>query len=240
LKEAFDKNKSLRNYSQKSIPQACIPEKWKKYLYETKTIPCHGKTKKCKMLNIDKYEFLVYKLLKVGLDAGDIFIKDSRNFKSFEEDLISEKQWQQKDTLIKSLNLPYLHEPIETILERKETELEATIKRVNDSIRQGKNPDIKITGTGENIHWHLPYSNDEEPIDHSLYAQLPQMSIIDILTSLRLFISKQTAFLLLPICLVAMGSKNLIYRILLHVWLLLVKTLDFIKWQQFLMFPCRI
>lgn len=188
LKEAFDKNKSLRNYSQKSFPQACIPEKWKKYLYETKTILWYGKTKKCKMLSIDKYEFLVYKLLKVGLDAGNIFIKDSRNFKSFEEDLISEKQWQQKDTLIKSLNLPYLHEPIETILERKETELEATIKRVNDRIRQGKNPDIKITGSGENIHWHLPYSNDEEPIDHPLYAQLPQMSIIDILT----FVHQQT------------------------------------------------
>ena len=81
-----------------------------------------------------------------------------------------------------------MHETIETILERKENELEATIKQVDDRIRQGKNPDIKIKGSGENIHWHLPYRNDDETLDHPLYAQLPQMSIIDILT----FVHQQT------------------------------------------------
>ncbi|NHJ03183.1 MAG: hypothetical protein EAX86_13685 [Candidatus Heimdallarchaeota archaeon] len=55
-----------------------------------------------------------------------------------------------------------MHEPIETILERKENELEATIKQVNDRIIQGKNPDIKMKVSGENIHWHLPYRNDDE------------------------------------------------------------------------------
>ncbi len=188
LKEAFDKNRSLRNYPQKSFPQTFIPEKWRKYLYETKTIPWHGKTKKCKMLNIDKYEFLVYRLLKKGLDAGEIFIRDSRNFKSFEEDLINEEQWQQKETLIKSLNLPYLHKPIEEILASLETELEGSIQRVNDRVRQGKNPDIKVTGSRENTHWHLPYSNDEEPVDHALYSQLSQVSIADIVN----FVSQKT------------------------------------------------
>ncbi len=177
LKEAFSKNTRLSQYSQKSFPQACIPEKWKKYLYETKTIPRNGKVKKCKILNVDKYEFLVYRLLKKGLDAGEIFIRDSRNFKSFEEDLINDEQWQQKETIIKNLNLPYLHKPIEEILASLETELEETIQRVNDRVLQGKNPDIKITGSGENTHWHLPYSNDEEPVDHALYSQLPQVGI---------------------------------------------------------------
>jgi hypothetical protein len=188
LKEAFDKNRSLRNYPQKSFPQTCIPEKWRKYLYETRTIPLHGKKKKYKMLNADKYEFLVYRLLKKGLDAGEIFIRDSRNFKSFEEDLINEEQWQQKEIIIKSLNLPYLHKPIDEILASLETELEGTIQRVNDRIRQGKNPDIKITGSGENIHWHLPYSNDEVTVDHALYDKLPQVSIADIVN----FVNQKT------------------------------------------------
>ena len=93
LKETFARDKSLRDYPQKVIPQACIPEKLKKYLYEVKEIPWYGKTKKRRMLNADKYEFLVYKLLKQGLDAGDIFIRDSCNFKSFEEDILSDEQW---------------------------------------------------------------------------------------------------------------------------------------------------
>lgn len=181
LQEAFSNNKSLRDYSQKSFPKACIPEKWTKYLYEIKTVPWYGKTKKRRLLNADKYEFLVYKLLKKGLDAGDIFVRDSRNYKSLEEDLIDEKLWKQKDVLIKSLNLPYLHDPIEIVLARKEAELEALIKRVNDRIRSGENPDIKITGTGQNLRWHLIYRNDEEPVDHPLYSQLPQIGIADLL-----------------------------------------------------------
>jgi hypothetical protein len=50
------------------------------------------------------------------LEAGEIFIRDSRNFKSFEEDLIDEEQWKEKDVIIKSLSLPYLDKPIEEIL----------------------------------------------------------------------------------------------------------------------------
>src|SRR5467141_3633131 len=39
LQEAFRRDKSLREYSQQAFPKACIPEKWKKYLYEIKTVP---------------------------------------------------------------------------------------------------------------------------------------------------------------------------------------------------------
>ena len=133
-RKRFVKTKALRDYPQQAFPKACIPEKWKKYLHEIKTVPWYGKTKKRKMLNADKYEFLVYKLLKQGLDAGDIFIRDSRNYKSFEEDWISEEQWKQKDSLIKNLNLPYLHLPMAMIVAQKKAELEALIKRVNDRI----------------------------------------------------------------------------------------------------------
>lgn len=181
LQDALAKNKSLRDYTQKAFPQACIPEAWKKYLYETKRIPWYGKTKKRRVLNVDKYEFLVYKLIKKGLDAGDLFICASRTFKSFEEDWINEEQWQQKERLIQQLNLPYLHEPMAMILERKAAELEALLKRVNDRITKGENPDIKITGSGEQVRWHLPYHNDQEPIDHPLYSLLPQVGIVDLL-----------------------------------------------------------
>ena len=127
----------------------CIPEKPRKYLYETKEIPWYGKTKKRRILNVDKYEFLIYKLLKKGIDAGDLFIRDSRNFKSFEDDVISDEPWRQKDTLIKSLDLPFLHEPLEQVLDKLEAELEAAIQRVNEHIANGQNQHIKVSGSGE-------------------------------------------------------------------------------------------
>jgi TnpA family transposase len=188
LKEAFAKNRSLRDYNLSAFPQAFIPHKFERYIFDSKPVQVNRKSKKSKVLNVDKYEFLVYKLLKDGLEAGEIFIRDSRNFKSFEEDLIDEEQWKEKDRIIKSLSLPYLDEPIEEILSSMEIELEETIKRVNDRIRLNKNPDIKITRKGENLRWHLLYHNDEEPVDHSLYSQLPQIGIVDLIG----FVHQQT------------------------------------------------
>ena len=49
---------------------------------------------------MDRYEFLVYRLLRNRLEAGDIFCRDSIRFRSFEDDLIDDLQWQQKEKLI--------------------------------------------------------------------------------------------------------------------------------------------
>lgn len=191
LKENFSRGKSLGECPQKTIPQACIPDKLKKYLHEFKEVTWYGKTKKRRVLNVDKYEFLIYKLLKKEIDAGNIFIRDSRNFRSFEDDIISDELWQRKDVLIKNLDIPFLQDPIAQTLDDLETELEALIQRVNQRIVAGENKDIKITGSGENQHWHLPYHNDQEPVDHPIFSHLPKLGIVDVL----LFVHQQTGCL---------------------------------------------
>jgi len=35
----------------------------------------------------DRYEFFVYRQLRQGLEAGDVFCRDSVRFRSFEDDL---------------------------------------------------------------------------------------------------------------------------------------------------------
>ena len=59
----------------------------------------------------DRYEFWVYRLLRNGLEAGDIFCRDSVRFRSFEDDVacgshqcdrtrVDDEQWQKKEQLI--------------------------------------------------------------------------------------------------------------------------------------------
>jgi len=75
LKEVFASGKSLTDCPQRTLPTHCIPERLKKYLYETKEVPWYGKTKKRRVLNVRKYEFLIYKLLKKGIDSGEVFFE---------------------------------------------------------------------------------------------------------------------------------------------------------------------
>src|SRR5258708_27386673 len=46
------------------------------------------------IIHADKYEFLVYRLLRNRLEAGHIYVSDSLRFRSFDEDLIPKDTWQ--------------------------------------------------------------------------------------------------------------------------------------------------
>jgi hypothetical protein len=70
LKNMFRKGKSLSQYPPNTFPTRFIPENTKRYLYRQNS---QGR----KYLLVDRYEFLVYRLLHNGLLAGDIFCRDS-------------------------------------------------------------------------------------------------------------------------------------------------------------------
>ena len=87
LGECFDKGKSLSRCSFDQIPKAFIPQGMNAYLYQK-----DGDGNRS--IHADKYEFLVYRLLRNRLEAGDIYVSDSLRFRSFDEDLIPKDTWQ--------------------------------------------------------------------------------------------------------------------------------------------------
>jgi hypothetical protein len=58
-----------------------VPEKMRRYLYEKDG--CRGKR-----LLRDRYEFLLFRQIKHGVDAGDVFCRDSVRFRSISDDRI--------------------------------------------------------------------------------------------------------------------------------------------------------
>ena len=164
LREAFMNKKSLNQFLSSEFPCEFITSKLKKYLYEDKIIEVNGKYIKSKQLNVDKYEFSVYRLLKDKLEAGEVFISSSQNFKSFEEDLIDNVTWQKKDELIQNIGISYFSKPIKNILTSFKNELDNKIYTVNKRIEDGQNPYIKITGKEDNLKWTLPYKRKKKKL----------------------------------------------------------------------------
>jgi len=153
LKEAFRQGKSLSRYDIQEFPQDLIPKKLKRYLYETEQKKVASKSRRLKTINGDKYEFLVYILLRKHLESGDVFSRDSIRFRSFEDDLIDETKWKQKDIILKELDLLALNMPIDKQLREFKNELEGKYCEVNRRIQEGKNKHIKVTGKGEKTKW---------------------------------------------------------------------------------------
>jgi TnpA family transposase len=169
LKQAFLKGRPLGQYSFDTLPTRFIPAGMKRYLYEQKT------------LLVDRYEFLVYRLLRNGLEAGDIFCRDSVRFRSFEDDLLDDQQWQQKEKLIAEFS-PIIHnQPIRDHLAKLKLQLEDRIAEVNRRIISGENENLKIKKRGIHSRWTLQYPRGTESVNHPFFDALKPIEIANIL-----------------------------------------------------------
>ena len=183
LKSIFQKHKPLTHYHMDDFPSQHIPEKAKRYLYFRED----GQ----KRLWVDRYEFLVYRLLRERIEAGDIFCHDSIRFRSFEDDLIDEQQWQKKDQLLVTTGLTVLQEEAQEHLASLEQKLEERLVEVNQRISDGENEHIKLKKKGGKTHWTLPYPRADEGVNHPFFEAHQQVSIQAVLQ----FANKHSQFM---------------------------------------------
>jgi len=181
VKAASRSGKPIAACKEQDIPVRWVPEKARRYLYERDE---HNR----KRLLADRYEFLLYRHLHQGMEAGDIFCRDSIRFRSLEDDLIDHQQWRNKDRLIAEAGLNILQQPVETHLAELKDQLETRIADVNRRIAAGENEHFKPNGNGR---WTLEYPSGGEAPNHPFFDQLPQADISSILQ----FANRQCRFM---------------------------------------------
>jgi TnpA family transposase len=176
LRESFNKGKSLARMSFEQIPKTFIPHNVKAYIYRTDT---DGN----RSIHADRYEFLVYRLLRNRLEAGDIYVSDSLRFRSFDEDLIPKAVWaRDRERILEEIDAPLMSKPMAEVLRDLEEELEAKYEEVNWRIWSGENTHVKLSKkkSGE-VAWTLPYVGEEEMVNNPFFDDLPQMHIAPLL-----------------------------------------------------------
>jgi hypothetical protein len=174
LKTAFQKDRSLRQIDSEDFPTDCFSVREKQYLYQRNETDG-------KHLIPDRYEFLVYRVVRHRLEAGDLFCRDSVHFRSFEDDLVDDQQWANKEVLLAQTGLALLAQPIQDRLAELKCQLEERIGTVNQRIRTGENSHFHLTTTGKRKSWTLQYPTSNEPINHPIFETLPQVNISRVL-----------------------------------------------------------
>jgi len=185
LQDLLRQGKSPRQAKPGSFPTGILTKNVQRYLYT------RGEKPKDKRLEVDRYEFLVYLLLRNGLEGGNVYVQDSNEFRSFEDDLINPDRWQDKEAVLREIGAPVLLAPIQETLAAFRTDLDAGFQRVNDRIARGENKHIKVTGTEDKRRWTLVYPREEEPTNSPFYGQAPGIGIVDLLW----FSAEKTGFL---------------------------------------------
>lgn len=175
LQEILRHGRSPRQMNPSDFPTDIIARNVQRYMYT------EAEKRKDRQLDVDRYEFLVYRLLRKALEAGNVYVRDSNEFRSFEDDLIRPERWKNKDAVLEEIGSPVLLEPIEETLASFHAELEEKFERVNRRLENGDNKHLKITGNGDKRRWTLLYPSEEEPINSPFFGQLPGIGIADLL-----------------------------------------------------------
>lgn len=167
-----------------TFPVTVIPQSLQRYLFTSEP----GQEKR---LEVDRYEFLLYRLLRSALEAGDVFVRDSNEYRRFEDDLISDARWQDKEKILQETGAALLLTPIHETLQAFKKELEAKFPSVNTRIANGENKHIKIRESKKKRPWTLIYPSEDEGVNHPFYSRLPGISIANLLR----FVADKTGFL---------------------------------------------
>jgi len=118
-------------------------------------------------------------------------VQHSNEFRRFEDDLISDVRWAQRDAVLKEVGAPLLQAPIEETLKTLRDALEIRFDEVNRRIQESTNQHIKVSGRADKRRWKLIYPTAGEPVNSSFYSQLPGVGIADLLW----FVAAKTGFL---------------------------------------------
>ena len=170
LKAAFQRQLSLNQHDPDNRPMGFVPEKSRRYLYAPDKDGA-------KQLLVDRYEFLIYRLLRNNLESGDVFCRDSVRFRNLEDDLIDDEQWQDKEALIARTGLSILNQTAEEHLNMLNQLLEDRLAAVNQRIASGENEHIEIKKRGAQVRWTLPYPRVTEDVNHPFFDSLGQVDV---------------------------------------------------------------
>ena len=175
LVDTFRQGKSLNEVAD-DLPMDAIPERFHRYLYKV------GPDNREQLL-VDRYEFLVYRLVRHGLEAGHLFCRDSVSFRSLEDDLIDDERWKDKEALLATAGLSHLNVPIQDHLAVLEEQLEGRLKTVISRILSGQNEAItfKNKKRDPNRRWSLAQPRAHETINHPFFDSLPHVDVSAVL-----------------------------------------------------------
>ncbi|TDB54618.1 Tn3 family transposase [Photorhabdus khanii] len=182
---------NFHSISMDDIPFDFFPKAQRNHLfYKIKSID----GKQIKSIDSGHSEFMLYFYLMKGIKNGTVFIRDSNNFRSLEDELINADVWKRdKEKILSQLNMPLLKHDIANLLEILEISLENKYHAVNTRILKGENTGFKAKykKNGELIKWNIPYIKTDNDVNNRLFKKLPVSCISDLMR----FVAEETRYI---------------------------------------------
>jgi TnpA family transposase len=137
----------------------------------------------------DRYEFMVYRQLRDGLEAGDLHCRDSARFRSFDDDLVDDETFKRRAELFPRHGLENAARPLREQLEELRELVEERFESVNRRILAGENRFVRVQD-GKTV-WERAVRS-EEPVPGEPFFDMVERLDID---TLLLFVDRRIGFM---------------------------------------------
>lgn len=137
----------------------------------------------------DRYEFMVYRQLRDGLEAGDLHCRDSARFRSFDDDLVDDETFDRRSELFPRHGLEIAARPLREQLEELRELVETRFESVNRRILSGENRFVRVQN-GKAV-WERAVRS-ETPVSAEPFFNMVERLDID---TLLLFIDRRIGFM---------------------------------------------
>jgi TnpA family transposase len=180
LQRIFAKRSPLSR--QHHFPTAFISKRLSPYLF---TLNEQGE----KVVRVNRYEILVYAQIAKQMETGSIYVTNSTRYRPFSHDLVS---LDEKATILKALDIPWLRAPRGKQLDLLFKELDTLWHDFNISLKQGSLKHLRYDPVKKELIGIKPKATKaEDPQKQTFYDKLPLSDISDVLR----FINEQCGFL---------------------------------------------
>lgn len=179
LQNALCKEQVLSKIPHEEFPKQFIGKQDKAFIYDSNA------------LNLNRYEYECYQQVAEYINGRSLFVLNSGRYRSLESELLP--NWQQnKSAVLLKLNRPLLNSPLKQFIEEKAKPLDEKIILINEAIRSGENPYLKVKQQEDGSRiWTLPYTKKSKDLNNPFYEKIPLVSIINVLQ----FVNQQTKFM---------------------------------------------
>lgn len=126
-------------------------------------------------------EYYLYKLVHRGLEHGDVYVKNSLEYQSFDDYLVGQKIWIKKSKHLSEAGLGWMNQDVSIILDALKTQLETRIHEVGNRILEGKNGYIGKRQRSDKIKWSRAVSAKNIKLTERFFSHFDTQTIVQVL-----------------------------------------------------------
>ncbi len=139
----------------------------------------------------NRNELYLYKLLYDAIRNGDSYVKNSLEYSSFDDYLVDDRVWTQRNKYLVETGLDWMTESPDDYFSELEIQFNERMHAVGQRISEGKNTYIKRKSQSDSLLWSKAVTPKNDVLTENFFANFDRKTIVNILRK----VNTETGFL---------------------------------------------